>query len=153
MKTIADLYNGLITPHLAPKDPIVPYYSTVYGKELRDGAMFGSKYWQLNMESPVLFRTAVASMLRGTSADIAHLEVGPHSAMAGPLRQIYKEIGQTIPYAATLNRGDDAINSFLEAMGKLFTFGVKLEPPVSEACHTLPDLPTYPWQYDGGPYW
>lgn len=153
MKTIAGLYNALISPHLAPRDPVVPYYSTVYGKELRDGGVFGPAYWQLNMESPVLFRTAVSAMLRSMGSGTAHLEVGPHAAMAGPLRQIYKESGLSAPYAATLNRGDDATVSFLESMGKLFSFGMRPEPPKTDSCYTLPDLPTYPWQYDNGGFW
>ena len=152
MGTVADLYNALISPHLAPKPPKVPYFSTVYGQQVHGGNTFGPQYWQLNMESPVLFRSAVSRMLGELGQDAAHLEIGPHSALAGPLRQIYKETGHTAPYASVVLRGEDSSRTFLDAVGKLFCFGIRPHIPVSDHAFTLPDLPTYPWNYEGS-YW
>ena len=124
MKTVADAYNALITPHLDPKAPKIPFYSTVYGTQVDDAPTFGPKYWQDNMENPVLFHTAVSKMVEDLGQDVAHLEVGPHSVLAGPLRDIYKEMGQTVLYTSLLVRGKDTSEAFIEALGKLFCFGL-----------------------------
>ena len=152
MATVADLYNALVSPHLNPKSPQVPFFSTVYGRQVQEGKVFGPGYWQLNMESPVLFRTAVSKMLTEVGPGTALLEVGPHSAISGPLRQIYEETGYSAPYASVLIRGKDSYTAFLEAVGKLFCFGISLKIPVSGEATTLPDLPTYPWNHENR-YW
>jgi acyl transferase domain-containing protein len=152
MRTVADLYNTLVSPHLNPKSPQVPYFSTVYGRQVQEGKVFGPAYWQLNMESPVLFRTAISEMLRQVGPGTAHLELGPHSALAGPLRQIYEETGYSAPYASALIRGKDSCTAFLDALGKLFCFGMSPKIPVSGKVTTLPDLPTYPWNHENK-YW
>ncbi|KAK8110195.1 Nonribosomal peptide synthetase 14 [Apiospora kogelbergensis] len=147
MATVGDSYKALLAPHLAPRSPQVPFYSTVYGRQVSEAKVFGPHYWQLNLVSPVLFRTAgvqMATEMRGT----AHLEIGPHSALAGPLRQIYKQAGSTTPYAALAERGQDASRTFLAAIGKLFCFGITPRVPSSKNAYTLPDLPPYPWNYE-----
>lgn len=149
MSTIADLYSALLSGHLAPRPSKVPYYSTVYGKRVDDGAVFGPQYWQLNMESPVLFRTAVSLLLAETGARAVHLEVGPHAALAGPLRQIYKERAVATPYVSVVARNEDSARTFLDAMGQLFCLGVPFQMPASrDGATTLSDLPSYPWTYN-----
>lgn len=148
MGTVADLYKLVISPHLNPKPPRVPYYSTVYGRQVQEGKVFGPAYWQLNMESPVLFRTAISEMLRAGCPGTAHLEVGPHSAMAGPLRQICEETGHIAPYTSVLVRSKDSCITFLEAIGKLFCFGLSPNIPISGKPTTLSDLPIYPWNHE-----
>ncbi|ETS86321.1 hypothetical protein PFICI_00149 [Pestalotiopsis fici W106-1] len=147
MKAIGNLYKSLLAPHLAAKAPRVPFYSTVYGRRVRESKEFGPHYWQVNMENPVLFHTAVLLMLADLS-DTAHLEIGPHSALAGPLRHIYKEAGHTVPYASVAERGEDASHTFLSAIGKVHCFGIRPQAPTSEHAYTLPDLPTYSWNYE-----
>lgn len=148
MGAVADLYSSLLAPHLAPKAPSVPFYSTVYGRQVREGKVFGPQYWKLNMVSPVLFRTGASQML-ADMPNTVHLEIGPHSALAGPLRQIYKEAGRSAPYASVSERGEDASRVFLASLGKVYCFGITPQVPVSDKAFTLPDLPAYPWHYEG----
>lgn len=152
MKTIADLYSGLLTPHLDAKAPKVPYFSTVYGKQIYDANLFGPEYWQLNMESPVLFRSAISRLTEEMGPDVAHLEIGPHAALAGPLRQIYKETGRTAPYASLLVRNEDSSKTLLEAIGKLSCFGMSISMPNSEHAKVVTDFSPYPWNRDRT-YW
>jgi acyl transferase domain-containing protein len=152
MGTIAKLYSELVTPHLAPKPPQIPYFSTVYGRQILEGKVFGPAYWQLNMESPVLFRTAVSELLKVAGQGTAYLEIGPHSALAGPLRQIFEENNTSAPYTSALIRGKDSATTFLEALGKLFCFGMSPKVPSSVNETTLHDLPTYPWDHESA-YW
>jgi acyl transferase domain-containing protein len=152
MAEVASLYSSLLVPHLAPKPPKVPFYSTVYGRQVLEAKVFGPQYWKLNMVSPVLFRAGVLQMLEDLP-DTVHLEIGPHSALSGPLRQIYKEAGRSASYAAVAERGEDASRAFLTSLGKVYCFGITPQPPITDKAYTLPDLPTYPWNYEGGRHW
>ncbi|KAH8660627.1 putative polyketide synthase [Xylariales sp. PMI_506] len=147
MTIVAELYSALLVPHLDPKPPCVPFYSTVYGRKINESKVFDAQYWKLNMIQPVLFCTAV-TLLLADFPTVAHLEIGPHSALAGPLRQIYRETGCSTPYATIAERGEDTSRSFLTALGQLYCFGLTLQVPVANAAYTLPDLPPYPWFYD-----
>ncbi|KJX94294.1 polyketide synthase like protein [Zymoseptoria brevis] len=154
MGSIAPLYAELLGGHLTPRTPRLPYYSTVYGRRIDDGGLFGPEYWQLNMESPVLFRTAVSAMIaeRGPRV-VHHLEIGPHSALAGPLRQISSggPMMRSTPstYVPVLVRNEDAAQTMLAAVGQLSCLGINTRIPTSTTTRieVLHDLPTYPWTY------
>jgi hypothetical protein len=152
MQAVGDSYRDLIDKHLTPKPARVPFFSSVNAKVLREAAAFGPQYWQDNLESPVLFHSAVTRLLAESDQTFIHLEVGPHSALAGPLRQIYKETGSTIQYASVLTRGKNDTQSFLESVGQLYCGGVKIHFPTPEDAKVLTDLPTYPWHYEAS-YW
>src|SRR5437762_12834783 len=107
MQAIGDSYRRLIDKYLTPRTARVPFFSSVSAKVLREADAFGSQYWQDNLESPVLFHSAVTRLLAESDQSFVHLEVGPHSALAGPLRQIYRETVSTIRYASVLARGKD----------------------------------------------
>lgn len=44
--------------------------------------------------------------------NVAFLEVGPHLALAGPVRQILTQASSSAPYIAAMNRGEDCVESF-----------------------------------------
>ncbi|TDZ32378.1 Highly reducing polyketide synthase gloL [Colletotrichum spinosum] len=110
MRAVGAKYQALIKPHLKPSPPKIAFYSSVSSAKLDRGSDFGPEYWQRNLESPVLFRQAVTSLLQTSSAAL-HLEVGPHSALAGPLKQIYTENAISPPYLSALKR-----DSFLRSV-------------------------------------
>lgn len=152
MTSSASLYGSLISPQLTPKPPQVPYYSTVYGKKVSEAKVFGPQYWQLSIQNQVHFRTAAGQMLTELGSKAALLEIGPHSALAGPLRQICKETGCVPPYASVAERGQDATIKFLEGLGKLYAFGITPKVPGADDGFAVPDLPTYPWNHDSS-FW
>jgi acyl transferase domain-containing protein len=152
MQVIGDSYRGLIDKHITPRPARVPFFSSVKAKVLHEADAFGPQYWQDNLESPVLFHSAVTRLLAESHQSFIHLEVGPHSALAGPLRQIYRETGSTIQYASVLARGKNDTESFLESVGQLYCGGVKIYFPASKGTKVLTNLPTYPWHYEGS-YW
>lgn len=148
MKEIGDEYRALITPFLKPQRPRVPFISSVTGDALSEAKDFGSEYWQRNLENPVLFRQAVSKLLQSPSATRVHLEVGPHSALAGPLKQIYDENGQQVSYTSVLRRGSNDSCALLAAVGHLHCLGTRVRLPVpddDDAARPLTDLPPYPW--------
>jgi len=84
------------------------------------------------------------------------IEVGPHSALAGPIRQIMKRSqlkGLTIPYTSCLVRKEDAVQT-TQAMACLLLskgYPVNLRkinfPWSTDNLQVLHDLPSYPWNH------
>ncbi|KAK8101460.1 hypothetical protein PG999_011834 [Apiospora kogelbergensis] len=153
MKIRGDAYRELIAGHMSTQAPKIPFYSSVRSTVLLDALDFSPKYWQDNLESPVLFRSAVKQLLsESPSATAIHLEIGPHSALAGPLRQIYKEKNVSLSYISTLSRGKNDTTIFLESLGQLYCSGFPLKYPRTAHTEVLSDLPPYSWHYDRS-YW
>ncbi|CAG8888844.1 unnamed protein product [Penicillium egyptiacum] len=130
----------------------IPFFSSISGQYLAPAAKsrFGPKYWQTNLECPVLFTSAVSSTIKqhvGPSKQV-FLEVGPHAAMAGPLRQILTQSSSSASYISTLTRRTDSAESWLSALGQLFaqhvSFNLQALMPTGNA---LSDLPPYPWDH------
>ncbi|KAI8168048.1 Polyketide synthase [Colletotrichum sp. SAR 10_70] len=144
MRVVGAEYQALLKPHLSPSSPKIPFFSSVSLQRLERASDFGPDYWQRNLESPVLFRQAVTRLLQ-TSSTSLHLEVGPHSALAGPLKQIYSENAMTPAYITAQKRGANSMVSFLSAVGELHCRGVPVVFPVLDGVRPLTDLPPYPW--------
>ena len=151
MTSVGDEYRELIAQHLSPQTPQIPFYSSVSSKVLREAADFGPRYWQDNLESPVLFHSAARALLADSKQCGVHLEVGPHAALSGPLRQIYKEASASINYVSTLVRNIDDTVAFLQAVGQLHSSGVRISYPVGSET-VVTDLPKYPWHHEKS-YW
>ncbi|KAL2878361.1 Mycolipanoate synthase [Colletotrichum sp. CLE4] len=144
MRAVGIEYQSLLKPHLSPKSPNVAFHSSVSSQILERGSDFGAEYWQRNLESPVLFRQAVVQLLQ-TSSTTLHLEVGPHSALAGPLKQIYTEMAISPFYLSIQKRGSNSAAAFLATLGELHCRGVPVKFPIPDGVRPLTDLPPYPW--------
>lgn len=140
----------------------VPMVSSVTNSMLSKDTELDEVYWSSNLLSPVLFNQAIQTI--GTSPDLAHIdtliEIGPHSALSGPIRQIKAEYKlDKLQYLPTLNRGEDCASSMLKLAGELFlrdypldlkritaieeTFpSGKIRPKIG---NLIVDLPTYQW--------
>ncbi|KAL8747869.1 MAG: hypothetical protein Q9190_000317 [Brigantiaea leucoxantha] len=153
MAEVGEEYHSLINSTVSEKEPTKLFFSSVTGSLLQSTAL-DSRYWQRNLESPVLFKEAVSSILQhpvGRSA--VFLEIGPHSALAGPLRQIFTHKSTTAPYISAMVRNQSCVESLLVAVGKLYAlrFPIDLQALiVTGSC--LSDLPRYPWDHDER-YW
>lgn len=154
MKLVGDRYRKLISRDLTARAPKIPFYSSVYGgKVLTKASELGPRYWQDNLEHPVLFHTAVKALLL-QYPELVHIEVGPHHALLGPLRQIYQECGVSVQHIPTLSRGLNDTRALASTVGQLFTAGVpvKLSLGSNDDHSLLTDLPPYPWYYERA-YW
>lgn len=88
MKLVTPVYNALLDGRVTGgHDRTASFFSSVTGKLIPAASEIQTAYWCQNMENPVLFHSAVTSMLQNHPCDIL-VEIGPHSAMAGPIRQI-----------------------------------------------------------------
>ncbi|KAI1842497.1 hypothetical protein JX266_011251 [Neoarthrinium moseri] len=142
----------------------ISFYSSVTGAIKSDG--FGADYWKSNLISQVKFSQALTAL---RDDQIKHeinsnlnifVEVGPHSALAGPSRQILI-IGKAgkfeFEYLSALLRNQNAIQTILTLVGRLFEIGVQvaMDAVTTMADEARPeiirDLKSYPW--DLAPYW
>ena len=158
MREVGAAYEDTLARHLPQQlnKEGIPFYSTVSGKLVGTRHAFDAAYWRRNLESTVQFNDAVGNVLTEIPNLRTFLEIGPHSALQGPLRQIFQEKrrDKSLPiYVPTLIRDNDAILSILHSLGHLYEYGHDVDfsfvnPPGS----ILSDLPTYPWDH-GEEYW
>ncbi|KAL2285628.1 hypothetical protein FJTKL_07652 [Diaporthe vaccinii] len=150
MKDLASQYLHLMPDVSTPKDPQVPSYSSVTCQKIHHGAELGTQYWVDNLTSPVRFSTAVDKILLEPGRK-TFVEIGPHSSLAGPVRQIFKAANATnAEYTSVLTRGQDSHASLLRALGELWSSNHSLDLGAIFGTDGtfLPDLPLYPWHYE-----
>ncbi|CAG8955553.1 hypothetical protein HYFRA_00009507 [Hymenoscyphus fraxineus] len=131
------------------KSPSLPFFSSTTGKIFASPQVFGPDYWRKNMESPVLFRSAISTILHHPLVkDPIFLEIGPHSALAGPLRQILAHTSRTAPYIPAMTRNKNTSETFLAALGTLYTLHIPISfDSLVPTGRCLPALPPYPWNH------
>ncbi|KAH8694395.1 putative polyketide synthase [Ilyonectria robusta] len=135
------------------------FFSTVTGKEFSDLSKISTSYWTKNLLSPVLFTQALSQVIEqtfdGQKLDVV-LELGPHSQMGGPVKQILKEGPKDhsqIKYMSCLTRGKNAEVALLETLSQLCIQGrlIPLHQLNRYEAHSPPsllvDLPPYPFDH------
>ncbi|TEY69066.1 hypothetical protein BOTCAL_0117g00140 [Botryotinia calthae] len=142
------------------------FFSSVTAQKMPSNFKPGPGYWRKNLESPVRFTEAVEAALAADIGITQFVEIGPHSALAGPLRQIRDKLGITpkdLDYASTLVRGQSSVTRLLDLAGILTMRGFpvnvervnaieKREGGVIVIRSGLPivDLPRFSWNYSAG---
>ncbi|GIK05267.1 polyketide synthase [Aspergillus viridinutans] len=127
---------------------------------------FGSDYWTSNLVSQVKFSQAL-TLLRNdqikhdANMDVGvFVEIGPHSALAGPSRQTLTQEGAKkykFEYLSALQRNTDAVQSTLALVGRVFELGlvVDMTAVLTMTDKTKPeiirDMKLYSW--DLAPFW
>lgn len=155
MKDFGADYQTLLNGHVLTRRLEVPFFSSVTGKAIVDSKSLGPFYWRQNLESRVLFHTATRVLLDQLSNNSVFLEIGPHSALAGPLRQIFKAGGMVNPpvYVPSLVRGKNATKSLLTTIGQMHLLNVPIRfEVVTPGEAVLTELPSYPWRHEQK-YW
>ncbi|KAL2068797.1 hypothetical protein VTL71DRAFT_15135 [Oculimacula yallundae] len=144
-------------------------YSSVTGQSLEPDDIT-SDYWVQNLTSPVLFSDAVKKMCtsevlgsesskKPSTIDIV-VEIGPHSALAGPLREIFKSDSALakVVYISALNRQEDAMDTTMKLASRLFERGCPVDIPAinqsgdGKRPSILVNLPSYAWNHSTK-YW
>lgn len=164
MKLVAKSYLEYLQSLDLPKSTAVMFHSSLFG-DLIDGAKLEPSYWVDNLTESVRFSEALTSMCQpadGHKTGVNMIvEIGPHSALAGPVKQILKACGPNamkISYASALVRKRHAVDTALELASALFVKGAALnlgainlsrptKPPT-----LLVDMPRYPWNHQTR-YW
>ncbi|KAI0532014.1 putative polyketide synthase [Xylaria digitata] len=137
-----------------------------------------SEYWVKNMVSPVYFATAMQLVARNSvkevrkKLDLSHrnftsvsdlIEIGPHSALQGPIREITKaeKLSENqLAYFPAQVRSRPGLEVLLELVGNLHCVGYKINLsrvnnptgiPISPRM-AIPTLPEYPFDHTQS-YW
>ncbi|EHK99373.1 putative Phthiocerol synthesis polyketide synthase type I PpsC [Glarea lozoyensis 74030] len=178
MLEVAEKYGasiGTIEPgDYVPK--LSAMVSSVTGQRATHSELQQPDYWVRNMTSPVKFSPALESMclqkpepvtkkLDGSHRKIimVHdlLELGPHSALQGPIREILQKVNRAedMKYYSALVRGRSALDTTFEALGQLYCRGypvdiAKINRPTKSISQPmlLVDLPEYPFDHSKS-YW
>ena len=142
----------------------IKWVSSVYAEPIT--GKISPAYWRKNLESPVLFSDAVAGLAKDNK--VHFIEIGPHSALEMPIKQICKKLKikeADCNYNSVLIRGKSGVDTSLNLMGQLFLHGhdvafarvnyVETQEHTSSSVQgkILTNLPPYPWTYDGPVLW
>lgn len=132
MAAVSENYEKLVRATRAQRETGLPLTTTakmvssVTNTVLPEGSVLDETYWSANLRSPVLFNQAVQTILSAEQfSDVdLFIEVGPHSAMAGPIKQIKAELkAERIEYVPTLLRAKDCAVQLLKVAGEMFLRG------------------------------
>ncbi|KAL9095888.1 MAG: hypothetical protein Q9165_001885 [Trypethelium subeluteriae] len=145
--------------------------SSVRGKKVSNEELRNPQYWVDNLTNPVQFTQAIGQMTQrsfgisngdGPGAEPINtiLEVGPHAALQGPIKECTKQGSESIEYTSTLLRFASDSDTFLSSIGKLWCLGHRVDlAAVHRVAQTrsrepqlLIDLPSMPFD-ESRKYW
>ncbi|KAG9769377.1 putative polyketide synthase, partial [Aureobasidium melanogenum] len=150
---IAEIGQDDISPELQQQRESVTMVSSVSGQEV-DASDLGPYYWVQNLISPVLFADAVKELVlpangNGEKTVDLLIEIGPHSALGGPIEQTLRSI-TGVNYTSMLVRNQSALDTSMALAADLFRRGVSFDVAKVNAdanCKLLTDLPPYAWNH------
>jgi acyl transferase domain-containing protein/NADPH:quinone reductase-like Zn-dependent oxidoreductase/NADP-dependent 3-hydroxy acid dehydrogenase YdfG/acyl carrier protein len=160
MTLVADSYRAAISNFKASEGNGVDFFSSVTGK-LSEKSKLGPEYWVSNLVGEVKFAQSLRQMGNHQGADSTSqvqtlVEIGPHAALAGPIKQILEAdeglAKLSIDYLAILTRKKDAVTTALTVASTLFLHGHTVQmSAVNRQCESkippLIDLPSYAWNH------
>lgn len=164
MDLVAETYLEAIQSIEPPKPTDVKFSSSLLGHVV-DSSEIKPSYWVENLTKPVRFTEALTTMAEPANGQKVGvniiIEIGPHSALAGPVKQILRAVGpdaSKISYGATLVRNKDAVETMMDLAAMLFVKGASVDlgainnPQSSGTPELLVDVPGYPWNHQTK-YW
>ena len=150
------------------------FYSSVTSSLTSPRDLQAPDYWIKNLVSPVQFFQSVTKMLTDTAPKVKKLgarkvsapisvllEVGPHGALRGPIREIMEQLPDAtrVGYETLLKLGSSATQTLLAVSGWLYCRGHNIDIcKINErstkhmSSNLLVDLPSYPFNHSKT-YW
>ncbi|KAK2786787.1 Highly reducing polyketide synthase curS1 [Onygenales sp. PD_12] len=146
------------------EESIQTMVSSVTGQEVTP-ELLGPYYWVRNLVSPVLFSDAVKELVSPAEAEEDDnisgnnsnntvdllIEIGPHSALGGPVEQILDHHGiKNVSYKSMLTRGRNALETSLQLAAELFLKGIPIDITRVNSdlnARRLTDVPPYQWNH------
>ncbi|MCJ1356960.1 MAG: hypothetical protein MMC33_006956 [Icmadophila ericetorum] len=164
---LLEALDKLTEDDLLWRQPRSQMISSVTGESIA-GDYLPPGYWSTNLRQRVLFSTAVQRL--GSDSSFSHvdlvIEVGPHSALSGPFKQIcmVHKLDRFTYVPSLVRQKNDAVQ-LLSVAGSLFLAGYPVDmgeinstdPSDSgirkpRTQYLLVDLPPYQWNYEKQ-YW
>lgn len=146
--------------------------SSVTCTPVKGDMVCNGKYWVQNLVSPVQFSKAMTLCTSRSSREVikmldrshldevitdAWIELGPHSALRGPIRDILKSLDRSneVTYDSALLRDSPASETFLSSVGRLYCQNTAIDLAKLNLCDdtsttplaVLPDIPQYPFNH------
>ncbi|GKZ50416.1 hypothetical protein AbraIFM66951_003552 [Aspergillus brasiliensis] len=149
MAQVGGLFESLLS-EISFNKSMTPLVSTVTNETISDPCALTASYWRKNVESPVLFNTALNKILNDGDKAMALVEIGPHSVLSGPLRQIISGANskRSCLYTPTFIRNADQSRCLLSTAGQLHTQGISIDLSLLvRPAETVTDLAPYSWDH------
>ncbi|KAL2673843.1 hypothetical protein Neosp_012287 [[Neocosmospora] mangrovei] len=154
MQLVADDYMASISNSKSQDCDGVAFYSSLNGNKLDSTADLGPSYWVDNLTKPVLFSSALKILYEDGQPDMI-VEIGPHSALEGPIKQILKGISSqasSVKYQSSLVRNQHATTTAIKLAGALFVKGypvnfsaINEDDDGAQKPSLVADFAPYPW--------
>ena len=144
--------------------------SSVTGLEVSHADLRQGEYWEKNLTLPVRFLEAMTQICNPATTNLKKilgtthstvlasdlLEIGPHSALNGPVKDILQKLGADISYSSALVRSLPSTDTVLSALGHLHCYGYPVDLSKVNALDNkhmiLSNLPEYPFDHSRS-YW
>jgi acyl transferase domain-containing protein/NADPH:quinone reductase-like Zn-dependent oxidoreductase/NAD(P)-dependent dehydrogenase (short-subunit alcohol dehydrogenase family)/aryl carrier-like protein len=170
MNTVAVLYERLLRKISHGKTPSDPpqFFSSVTGERLEStNRLRTAEYWMTNLVGSVQFSKPMTQLFHASQASQRQagvgpdfiVEIGPHSALRGPVNDIFRSLGlkSNDKYGSVLMRNRPANATAIECAAKLHCIGYTVDLSAVNQTHaseakTLPALPYYPFNHQKK-YW
>ncbi|KAI0974339.1 hypothetical protein F4678DRAFT_371999 [Xylaria arbuscula] len=164
MKRCSEWYvRALQALNIEPRGAETPWFSSVDGgREMGINGLsrVGCSYWNENMVQPVMFMQAIEQAFQSQGPFGIAVELGPHPVLKRPALETIEQIyGQKIPYTGVHARERDAVESFSQALGFLWTNVASANISHYDRCVTnqedyklVTGLPPYAWDHQKE-YW
>ena len=146
---------------VGPPSTHCTWFSSVHGgTPVRPNIGLNDQYWAENMTKPVLFSQALTAAISSDMAFDVAFEVGPHPALKGPASQtILDALEKSLPYGATLSRGNNSTEAFSTGLGFLWSYmntkcvdlgrcEVSMAGEERRQFKVLKGLPSYKWNHE-----
>ncbi|KAL8792787.1 MAG: hypothetical protein Q9195_004600 [Heterodermia aff. obscurata] len=172
MAFVAEEYRTALQDLAVIDGGAIEFYSSVTGARVLNSEL-GPDYWVSNMVNTVQFSNSLQNLCLGTESRIKRkrgratavdvlIEIGPHSALQAPIKQILQSNTRLSPsriqYMSALVRKTDAVHTCLNLVSRLFESGFPVNlhnvncPLGSERNEVLVDLLPYTWNHSTS-YW
>jgi acyl transferase domain-containing protein/NADPH:quinone reductase-like Zn-dependent oxidoreductase len=163
LEPVAGEYLDLIKDIQPAASSTATFYSSLLGR-VAEASELTPEYWVQNLTSPVRFSDALSAMAKETGSKVIDqlVELGPHSALQGPIRDTLATIDAAkgkMQYVTVLARNQNASECALRMAAALYmkglplTFGEINFPRTKSVYQKLiTDLPRYPFNHDTR-YW
>jgi acyl transferase domain-containing protein len=128
LKWISDSYLSALKGIRPAQSPSVQFVSSLTGVPI-NSLVLSPKYWVSNLVSQVKFLPAVEEIHARSKVDVL-IEIGPHSALAGPVREILDmelSTPRRIEYLPSLKRNSNALQSALQLASELLIRGCAID--------------------------
>ncbi len=132
MELVAEWYGRALGKIKTVAESEVEFFSSLRGR-LLDSIELTTSYWVQNLTHPVQFSQALTEMCtpkEGSDNIDLLVEIGPHSALEGPVKQILKAMEKLTKkplYQSSLIRNKDAVETALNLAGTLFMHGAMID--------------------------